>query len=158
MHSGLHSLTESGVLKDWLAIGRPLPQHRRLSVGPVAPLLICTSTKWGLVFFTGGFKKCLTLHWFAKENTETQPPVMLTQHKDFTYPALAFQKWLKIENLFRGRATLLDDIRENRATKHGRTFYKGIFHSKSIFKNEKIVCQLKFKLLSSSFTAERKLP
>ena len=37
MHSGLPGLTEAGLLKDWLAAGRPPPQHGELSVGSVVP-------------------------------------------------------------------------------------------------------------------------
>lgn len=58
--------------------------------------LICTSSEWGFVFYSGGLKKekkkCLMLQWFAKVSTEPQTQVRLMQHKDLSYPVLAFQK------------------------------------------------------------------
>lgn len=92
MHSGLPGLTEAGLLKDWLAAGRPPPQHGELSVGSVVPHSFVPHLNEVSSFQLGKKKEmCLTLQCFAKESTEPQPQVSLMQHKDLSYPVLAFQ-------------------------------------------------------------------
>lgn len=95
MHSGLPGLTEAGSLKDWSAAGRPPPQLGELSVGSVVPHSFVPHLNEVSSFIQRGKKKkkkkmCLELQSFAKESTEPQPQVGLMQHKDLSYPLLAF--------------------------------------------------------------------
>lgn len=91
MHSGLLGLTEAGLLKDWLAAGRPPPQPGELLVGSVVPHSFVPHLSEVSSYIQLGKKMRLTLQPFAKESTEPRAQVGLMQHKDLSYPVFAFQ-------------------------------------------------------------------